>query len=245
MGVWNSEIWVLSVYLVHSQEMHYTITTRSIDKQTVFQSSSEYREHTHINILILRRWEQQSGILANSVSVLAICQECVGNGLQVVVRYKDIYCKLRLIQRRWLYPGIRPKSSPRRTRQFIRPTAIVTALGPGPPAVVNLNNPLQMSVDGTIYSCERLSGMLNVPFKSRTNESRSLTFQKVSKFLAHWRSPKSSSSVMIHEQTEKNEHWAQTWLTFREFCFRKRESGRKQRVRVKIIRNEVLFVEFN
>src|ERR1700736_6029076 len=89
----------------------YTITTRSIEKQTVFQSSSEYREHTHINILILRRWEQQSGIPANSASVRfvsnrqqssaivsnrqqssAICQECVGNRLQVGIRYaEDIY----------------------------------------------------------------------------------------------------------------------------------------------------------
>jgi hypothetical protein len=66
ISVWNSEIdsYLSPIHL--RQEMIYTITTRSINKQTVFQSSSENREHTHINIMILRRWEQWSGILTNS-----------------------------------------------------------------------------------------------------------------------------------------------------------------------------------
>src|ERR1700736_1610848 len=54
----------------HDQENligNYATTTRSIDKQTIFQRSSGYREHIHTNIMIPEMWEQQSGILTNMV----------------------------------------------------------------------------------------------------------------------------------------------------------------------------------
>ena len=55
---------------------NYATTTRSIDKWTVFQSSSRCWEHSHTNIMISKRWEQRSGIVTKLASDSQISCRC-------------------------------------------------------------------------------------------------------------------------------------------------------------------------